>query len=142
MTTLEAHAHAEIPFEQLATTLERERGLLRTSLSQVMVIWQNAFRLSPELAAPPLGFVAMDQAWLAPEAAVTTFDVVFEVREGPLGLAGSCLYDTLLYDAPSVRRLLDDLLVVLRGITARPDQPLTVFRGLRGQDRGQGGLVE
>ncbi len=140
-TTLEAHAHSEIPFEELVRTLERERGLMRASLSQVMLIWQNAFRLSPELAAPPLGFVEMDQAWLAPDTAVTTFDLIFELRERRPGLVGSCLYNTLLFDAPTVRRLLRDLHGVLESIAARPDQPLAVFRRLPGQNRGQTGAV-
>jgi hypothetical protein len=138
-TTLQAHAHSEIPFQEVVQTLERERGLRRASLSQVMVIWQNAFRLSPKLAAPPLGFLEMEQSWLAPESVVTTFDLIFELREGKPELIGSCLYNTLVFDALAVRRLLDDFRGVLAAIAARPDQPLAAFRKLRDQQGGEGG---
>lgn len=135
VTTLEAQAHSEIPFQEVVRTLQRERGLRRGSLSQVMVIWQNAFRLSPELAAPPLGFLEIEQSWLALEGVVPAFDLTFELRELRQGLTGSCLYDTLLFDAPTVRRLLRDLHGVLEAMVVRPDQRLSIFRGLRSQIR-------
>src|SRR5262249_59088934 len=71
-TALEAYAHQEFPFEELARMLERERGLPRAALSRVMIIWQSALRLPPELAALPLSFLEVDQGWLAPETFVTT----------------------------------------------------------------------
>ena len=138
-TTLEAQAHWEVPFHDLARALGRERGLSGARLSQVMVIWQNAFHLSPELAAPPLAFLEMDQGWLAPDGVVSAFDLTFELREARPGLAGSCLYSTGAIDAPAVRRLLDDLHAVLEAMAARPDQRLAVFRGLR--DRGEAGIA-
>jgi amino acid adenylation domain-containing protein len=138
-TALQAHAHSEIPFEEVARSLERERGLRRASLSQVMVIWQNAFRLSPDLAAPPLGFLELEQGWLAPETVVTTFDLVFELREGAPGLLGSCLYNTDALDAPAVRRLVDDFRGILEVMAGRPDQRLAAFRRQHGQTLGGGG---
>ena len=129
-TTLEALAHCEIPFEVVARTLERERGLPRASLSQVLVIWQNAFRLSGEDAGGALGFLEMDQDWLAPEGIPTTFDLIFEVREQRSGLLGSCVYNTRVLDASAVRRLLADLQTVLHTVATAPGQRLRAVRGL------------
>src|SRR5258708_22373918 len=41
-TALAAFAHQELPFEELAETLERERGLKPAALSKVMIWMQNA----------------------------------------------------------------------------------------------------
>ena len=51
-TTLAAYAHQDLPFEELVRTLERERNLQRTSLCQVMVIWQNSMLQPQQLAQP------------------------------------------------------------------------------------------
>ena len=131
-TTLEAYAHQEFPFAELVEGLARERGVPRTALSQVMVIWQNAFRLNPRLAEPPLRFLEMDQTGLGPEAIVTTFDIILELRERPQGLMGSCLYNALVFEGPTVRRLLQDFRSVLETIAAHPEQPVAVFGALRG----------
>ena len=138
-TTLAAYSHQEFPFAELVENLERERSVARTALSQVMVIWQNAFRLSPRLAEPPLRFLEMDQSGLGPEAIVTTFDIILELRERPQGLMGSCLYNALIFEAPTVRRLLDDFRGVLDSVVAHPEQPLAVFRALRGTAPPRGG---
>jgi amino acid adenylation domain-containing protein len=129
--TLEAYTHADFPFEELVRILERERGLVRASLSRVMVIWQNAALFQSQLAAPPVTFVDIDQRGLSPEATLTTFDIILELREHPDGLTGSCLYDANLFDAGTVRRLLDDFRGVLELMVARPDQPLANFRQSR-----------
>jgi non-ribosomal peptide synthetase component F len=129
--TLEAYTHADFPFEELVRILERERDLVRASLSRVMVIWQNAALFQSQLAAPPVTFVDIDQRGLSPEATLTTFDIILELREHPDGLTGSCLYDAHLFDAGTVRRLLDDFRGVLELMVARPDQPLANFRQSR-----------
>jgi non-ribosomal peptide synthetase component F len=130
-TTLEAYAHQGFPFEELVQALERERGLARRSLSQVMVTWQSGFLRPPELGAPRLSFREMDQTGTAPETIATTFDVILELREQPQGIVGSCLYNHWLLEAAAIRRLLDDFERVLELVVALPEQPITAFRGLR-----------
>jgi amino acid adenylation domain-containing protein len=138
-TTLEAYAHQEFPFEELVQILERERGVARATLSQVMLIWQPALRLPPRHAALPLTLLEMDQRELAPDAVLTTFDVILELREEPPGLSGSCLYNPAPFDAATIHRLLDDFRDVLDIIVARPEQPLETFRPSREDVRQRGG---
>jgi non-ribosomal peptide synthetase component F len=130
-TTLEAYAHQDFPFEELVQTLERERGLARVTLSQVIVTWQNGSLLPPELAGRPLGFLEMDQSGMAPETIVSTFDIILELREEPEGIIGSCLYNALLFEAATIRRLLDDFMHVLELIVTQPEQSIATFRSLR-----------
>jgi non-ribosomal peptide synthetase component F len=127
---LDAYDHQEFPFEELARTLERERGLARASLSPVMIIWHQAIGLPAPSGASPLSVLEMDQSGLAPESPVTTFDLVLELRECSDGLTGSYLYNALLFDAATVRRLLAGLEHVLETIAVRPAERLATFRGL------------
>ena len=129
-TTLEAYAHQDFPFEELVQTLERERGMARPALSQVMLTWQSGSLLPPEFAAPPLSFLEMDQRATAPETVATTFDVILELRERPQGIVGSCFYNPLVLEAKAIRRLLDDFERVLELVVARPEQAIAAFRGL------------
>ncbi len=81
----------------------------------------------------------MDQRGLMPDVAPATFDVILELREESAGLGGSCLYNAALFDAPSIRRLLDDFKDVLDIMVARPEQSLETFRASRADDQGRGG---
>ena len=97
-TTLAAYAHQDLPFEELVRTLEHERNLQRTSLGQVMVIWQNFMLRSLQYSAQTLSFQEMGQGVVAPDVALTTFDIILTLRERPQGLSGTCLYKTELFD--------------------------------------------
>jgi hypothetical protein len=130
-TTMAAYAHQDLPFEELIRTLERDRHLQRASLCQVMVIWQNAMSWPLEFSAQTLNFLTMEQNVLLPNVALTTFDLILTLREGPQGLSGNCLYKTDLFDAATIRRLLDDFQDTLSRLCAWPQQPLATFRSLR-----------
>jgi hypothetical protein len=130
-TTLAAYAHQDLPFEELVQTLEHERQLRRTSLCQVMVIWQSAMLWPRQLSTQTLRFQAIEQGIVAPDVALTTFDIVLTLRERPQGLTGTCLYKTDLYDATTISRMLDDYHYVLTCLSAQPEQALATFHGLR-----------
>jgi hypothetical protein len=131
-TTLAAYAHQDLPFEEVIQTLERERNLQRTSLCQMMVIWQNFMRRPLRYLAPTLSFQAMEQGVIAPDVALTTFDIILTLRERPQGHTGTCLYKTDLFDAATISRMLDDFQAILTCLSARPEQTLATFRALLG----------
>ena len=133
-TTLAAYAHQDLPFEELVRTLERERNLQRTSLCQVMVIWQNSMLRPLQCSAQTLSFQAMEQSVVAPDVALTTFDIILTLRERSQGLTGTCLYKTDLFDAATISRMLDDFQYVLACLSAQPEQALATFRSLSLQD--------
>jgi non-ribosomal peptide synthetase component F len=131
-TTLAAYTRQDLPFEELVRTLERERTLERASLCQAMVIWQNAMVQPQQCAAHTLSFLPMEQNVVAPDVALTTFDIILTLRERPQGLNGMCLYKTDLFDEATISRMLDDFKDVLACLSARPEQALATFRDLRG----------
>jgi non-ribosomal peptide synthetase component F len=136
-TTLAAHAHQDLPFEDLVQTLECERGLKRSSLCQVMVIMQNAMQRPLQRSARTLSFLETDLNVPMPPLMVNTFDVVLLFRERPQGLTVSAIYKENLFDATTITRMLGDFQRVLECLIGRPEQPLSTFRSLVG-DRSQG----
>ncbi len=136
-TTLAAYAHQDLPFEHVVQTLERERGLKRTALCQVLVILQNA-RLRPlQRSARTLGFQEADPSLLVQSLVITTFDVILVLYERPEGLIVSCIYKTDLFDAATITGMLGDLRGVLERLIIQPERPLSAFRAF-GAGKGPG----
>jgi amino acid adenylation domain-containing protein len=130
-TTLTAYAHQDLPFEELVRTLERERHLDRRSLSQVMVIWQNAMGQPQQCSTHTISFQAMEPSIVNFEVALTTFDIVLIMHERPQGLTGTCVYKIDLFDAATISRMLNDFQYVLTCLSAEPEQELVTFRSLQ-----------
>jgi amino acid adenylation domain-containing protein len=133
-TTLTAYAHQDLPFEELVRTLERERNLQRSSLCQVMVIWQNSMQRPQQCSAQTVSFEAIEQSVVVPHVALTTFDIILILRERSQGLSGTCIYKADLFDVATISRMLDDFRYVLTCLSTGPDQALATFRTLSLQD--------
>jgi acyl carrier protein len=136
-TTLAAYSHQDLPFEDLVQTLERERGLKRSSFCQVMFILQNAMYRPLQSSARTLRFMETDLSLLMPPLAGTTFDVVLFLHERPQGLIVSATYKQNLFEATTIARMLRDFQHVLECLVGQPEQPLSTFRSLGG-DRSRG----
>jgi amino acid adenylation domain-containing protein len=116
--TLEAYAHQNIPFEQVAHELQPERNLSNHGLFQVMFVLQNAPVPSYERADLRMRFLQI-------ESGTAMFDLMLMLTETPTSLNAMIDYNTDLFDGPTMERLLDQYHVLLAGIAADPDQPIT-----------------
>ncbi|MGE3537906.1 MAG: amino acid adenylation domain-containing protein [Candidatus Tectimicrobiota bacterium] len=130
-TTLAASAHQDLPFEELLRVLEHEHPLQRASLCQVMLVWQHADLWPQECSTATLTFQTLEQSIIMPDVALTTFDMIITLREGPQGMTGRCLYKTELYEATTIDTMLDDLQGLLRDFSTTLGQPLEMYRTLR-----------
>ena len=97
-TTLEAYAHQDLPFEVLAETLARERGLDPAQLAQVMILLHNAALRPQTSAGRALAFEEADPGMPMPLVTTTTYDVILSLRETAQGLVGSCIYKPHLFE--------------------------------------------
>ena len=131
-TTLAAYAHQDLPFEEVIRMLEGEHSRQRAALSHVMVIWQNAMLWPLRHSTQTLSFETMEQSVVAPDVALTTFDIILTLRERPQGLTLGCLYKTDLFEAATISQMLDDFQDVLACLSTRLEQRLAMFRALRG----------
>jgi amino acid adenylation domain-containing protein len=123
--TLAAFAHQELPFEQLARTLERERGVDRASLFQVLLIYQHMTDLPVSLPGLTFAPVPMHRLGTDSDIAITAFDLIFDLRESSTKLNGSLTYKTEGFRVAEVAGITKSVIEILRRMVSRPQQPLS-----------------
>ena len=143
--TLAAYAHQDLPFEKLVEELHPTRHLGHHPLFQVVFGFQNAPMEALEL--PGLGV-----SFLNTEIKTTRFDLEFllwEATEGfrngsggdrwqySEGIRGIVVYNTDLFDADTITRMLGHFTTLLEGIAANPDQHLAELPLLTAAERNQ-----
>ncbi len=127
-TTLGAYANQDLPFEDLAETLARERRLDPAELCQVMILLHNAGLRPVAKAGRALSFEEADPGMPMPLVTTTTYDIILVLRESAAGLVGSCIYKPHLFSAKSIDRLLRNYRKVLERMVAQPDRPISAMR--------------
>jgi hypothetical protein len=109
--TLEAYAHQDVPFEQVVQHLHVQRNPSHTPLFQVMLVLQNM--PLPHLELPEL--VIHD---LEAETTRSNFDLTLWLADSPEGLSMKLQYNTALFEAASITRMLGHFQRLLEGIVA------------------------
>ncbi|RKI44742.1 non-ribosomal peptide synthetase, partial [Corallococcus sp. AB049A] len=113
-TVLEAYEHQNVPFEKLVEALQPERSRSHTPLFQSMLALQN----TPDGEARLPGLTMKPQEL---ELRTSKFDVSLFFTETPQGLSGAVEYSTDLFEAATVRRMVEHLRVLLEGVVAKPE---------------------
>ncbi len=114
---LDAHDHAELPFEVLVQELAEERDLARNPLFQVMLAYQNVPPSPPEVAGIGLRTLDIDPG-------VTQADLHLVVEEADERLAGVLHYATDLFDHDRMERFADHFRAFLAAAVADPERPV------------------
>ena len=112
---LDAHSHQDLPFEKLVEAMEPERDLSRSPMFQVMLVLQNAPRENVELPGLTLSQLVSGHK-------TAKFDLTMFVTEGRRGLLVSLEYNTDLFEAATMERMLGHFQTVLESVVADPDQ--------------------
>jgi amino acid adenylation domain-containing protein/non-ribosomal peptide synthase protein (TIGR01720 family) len=129
-TVVAGMAHQDVPFEQVVDELAPERDTSRTPLFQTMVVLQNAANPVPDLPGITVGDLPLpDQT--------TSFDLSIDFQESDDGLAGSLVYNTDLFDAATIQRMAEHLLVLCATVTSQPHDDLATLDLLPAQERRQ-----
>ncbi|MBJ6760929.1 amino acid adenylation domain-containing protein [Myxococcaceae bacterium JPH2] len=113
-TTLKAYDHQDVPFEKLVEALKPERSSSHLPIVQVMLIHQNA-------PASPLQAQGLRMEPLPVTTETTKHDLTLYAMELPDNLQLSAEYNTDLFEAPTMVRLLGHLRLLLEGALANPD---------------------
>jgi amino acid adenylation domain-containing protein len=112
---LSAYAHQDLPFEMLVEELQPERSLSYNPLFQIGFALQNT----------PMGPAELPGLELRPLQVVSrtsTFDLSLFMSETPDGLYGLLEYNTDLFDAATIQRLIRHFHTALAGMVADPDR--------------------
>ena len=129
-TTLEAYANQDVPFEKLVEVLLPQRDLSRTPLFQVMFVLQNV----------PWTALQLGTAKMLPfnvDTGAAQFEISLFLGETASGMEGFVEYNTDLFEAASVARMIAHYQMLLRGIVADPSQSIAVLPLLSVNERKQ-----
>jgi amino acid adenylation domain-containing protein len=129
-TTLGAYAHQAVPFERIVQALAPRRAANRNPLFDAMLFLQN-------VPPPHLNIPNIRADFLELEQRTSEFDFVFDLTETPNGLQGFCEYDTDLFDAATMRRLIGHFQTLLAHAVSHPDAPVSALPLLTVPERTQ-----
>ncbi len=112
-TALTAFDHQDLPFEQLIDALHVDRDRSRTPLFGVLFNYNQADGVGRAAHAEPDLGVSLAEL---PAEVAAKFDLRLIFTEGDSTLSGAVEYATALFEAPTVQRLVDRLLLVLAAV--------------------------
>ncbi len=115
---LGAYANQDLPFEQIVDAIRSTRDLSRSPLFQVMFILQNAPTANLELGDLTLQFLPV-------ESNTAKFDLTLSLTDTQQGLFTTLEYNTDLFESGTITRMLGHYQVLLEGIVANPEQPIS-----------------
>lgn len=127
---LAAYAHQELPFEKLVVELQRERDLSYTPIFQILFALQNtpsSQLIFGDLTATP---IELDRG-------TAKFDLVVSLTEKEDGLKASFEYNSDLFGASTIRRMIANFQVLLEDVVAHPERPLSRLEILTARERRQ-----
>ncbi len=116
-TTLDAHAHQDIPFELLVERLNPRRSLSHSPLFQVMFVLQNNERVALDL--PGLAVAPMEQ-----QRTLAKFDLLLSIDEGDDRLLLHWEYARDLFRRERIQRMAEHFALLLEGMVAGKDDDL------------------
>ncbi|MGV0071431.1 amino acid adenylation domain-containing protein, partial [Mycobacterium colombiense] len=125
--SLAAYGHQDVPFEVLVERLNPTRALNHHPLVQVMLAWQN-------FAGDPATSLALGDLQVSPvpvDTRTARMDLTFNLAERftetgePAGIAGDVEFRTDVFDAASIRALIERLRRVLTAMTADQNRRLS-----------------
>ncbi|HET7113360.1 MAG TPA: amino acid adenylation domain-containing protein, partial [Pyrinomonadaceae bacterium] len=126
-TALGAYAHQDLPFEKLVDELQPERSLSHSPLFNVVFVLQNMPEGTLQLPGLKLSSEQFDNSF-------ARFDLEFLLWERDGGLNGFLIYNTDLFEASTIRRMLRHFEVLIDGIVADPDRRVTSLPLLMNQE--------
>ena len=116
-TALAAYEHQDLPFEQLVQQLQPERSLSYNPLFQVMFVFQNM-----PMATPTLAEMSID--WQEGYTSTSKFDLTLFIHEQGQELVATIEYNTDLFAADAIARMLGHLETLLGGIVTNSDRTI------------------
>lgn len=118
LVALGAIAHHDVPFEQVVEALQPERDLSHSPIFQIMFAFQNTLLGVLELSGLTLEPVELDSV-------TTKFDLTLSMDDTERGLKGYFEYNTDLFDADTITRMMEHYIALLEAITINPQQRIS-----------------
>ncbi|HEX2271786.1 MAG TPA: amino acid adenylation domain-containing protein, partial [Pyrinomonadaceae bacterium] len=127
--TLEAYAHQEVPFEKIVDALQPERAMDHSPLFQVTFSLLNTPAVRME-TVQDLTLTSVES-----DTATAQFDLLLLMADGEEELAATFVYNTDLFEAASIARLVGHFETLLESIVNTPEEKLSALEILDEIDR-------
>ncbi|WP_445629023.1 amino acid adenylation domain-containing protein [Nostoc sp. DSM 114167] len=114
-TALEAYIHQDLPFEKLVEEIQPNRDLSYNPLFQVMFVLQNVPISNPRLSDVS---VTCQEGYNG----TSKFDLTLFMEDDEQGLVATCEYNTDLFNADTIARMLVHFQTLLESIVSNPEQ--------------------
>jgi amino acid adenylation domain-containing protein len=128
-TTLGAYDHQDLPFEKLVEELQPERSLSYAPLFQAMFMLQNASVSGLELPGLTIAPLELESS------GTTTDDLLLSIEETESGLLGEFTYNSVLFDASTITRMVGNFQTLLESIVANPQEQIASLDLLNAVER-------
>ncbi|WP_414568360.1 amino acid adenylation domain-containing protein [Nostoc sp. CCY 9925] len=116
-TALEAYTHQDLPFEKLVEELKPSRDLSYNPLFQVMFVLQN-------VPKPNLSLSDVSITYEEGYNGTSKFDLTVFMEDSEGGLIATCEYNTHLFNADTINRMLGHFETLLESIVSDSKQHL------------------
>ena len=117
-TCLGAYSHQDVPFDRLVEELHVTRDLSRNPLFQTMFVLHNASLRAIELSGFDLSPVEGDSE-------TAHFDLTLQIADTGQGLTASFIYNTDLFEADTIARMLSGFQLLLEALIADPERRMS-----------------
>jgi amino acid adenylation domain-containing protein len=114
--TLQAYSNQDVPFDKVVEELRPKRRLSHTSLFQLSFSLQTTFERL-DVSGLTLSRIPIDNG-------TAMFELVLNMQETEQGLGGTLEYNTDLFHADTVKRLLRNYELLLAAVVAHPESSL------------------
>ena len=133
-TAQEAYIHQELPYEKLIQELELERDLSRGALTQVLFSFQNTPETSLQLSGLEVSSYGILNAL---DNGTARCDLTVFLKEEEEEIRGALEYNTDLFNADRIKRLVAHFQVLLAGIIENPQQNISYLPLLTPEEKNQ-----
>ena len=130
-TTMGAYDHQDLPFEKVVEAVVKERDLSRTPLFQVLFVLQNT------TGNPALELGGLELRGEATPSQTAKFELTFSINETATGLHCSIEYNTDLYKASTIGRMVGHYVELLQSIVSNPGEKVSKLQMLTKQEEEQ-----
>ncbi|MGB8476151.1 MAG: amino acid adenylation domain-containing protein, partial [Candidatus Acidiferrum sp.] len=127
---LAAYSHQDLPFDRLVEELHLKRDLSRNPLFQVMFALQNA-------PLRPLELPGLNLSPVEGDSETAHFDLTLQIVDTEQELTATFVYNTDLFEAGTIARMLGNFQTLLDAMVADPEQRLSDLPLLTETERQQ-----
>jgi amino acid adenylation domain-containing protein len=134
-TVLGAYAHQDLPFERLVEEIQPKRDLGRNPLLQVVFSLQNTPSKELVISGLTIKSLAGSKGFDLTQDVTAKFDLTVNIMEAGDELVALFCYNTALFSAATIKRMLCSYRALLRAVASDSDQTIGTLEMLSEEER-------